>query len=381
MEHNDDQAETLMLSETTGNIERVEASNELLKVWLHGTDQPFQLPWFSIKDHSRDFQSFDSETEQRTVDSFSIDLDCSASGARVVDGSVHVEWNDSTHVSILPPELFASLAEDEPAISEWRDGLARLPLVADYRALMDDNRELAGWLESIRALGFGLASGVPISMDGAESIANRFGYVRCTVFGDMWTLSSEVRAHADSAYDTTFLEPHTDGSYANDAPGLQMFACSERTGEGGESILVDGFAAAEELRRTEPDAFELLTEVQVPSHYVEEGVSLRATRPTLRLDRVGRLAQVTFNNYDRSPFSLPAKEMRGWYEAYSAFHELVNDQSAWWVHRLEPGDLLLLDNWRCLHGRMAFTGKSVFHGCYLNREDFESRIRTLNSDH
>ncbi len=240
---------------------------------------------------------------------------------------------------------------------------------------MDDERVLAGWLGSIRVLGFGLARGIPTSIDGAESVANRVGYVRRTVFGDMWTLSSEVRAHADSAYDTTFLEPHTDGSYATDAPGLQLFACSERTGEGGESILVDGFAAAEELRQREPDAFALLTQTHVPAHYIEADTELRASRPTLRLDPDGRLVQVTFNNYDRSPFLLLPRQMRHWYEAYRAFHELLNDQAAWWVHRLEPGDLLLFDNWRCLHGRMSFTGKRVFHGCYLNHEDFESRLR------
>ncbi len=79
---------------TLARIERVEAGEETLMVWLEGDSQPLHLPWFWVKDHSRDVRSFDSETRQRTIDSFSIDLDCAATGARLVDGDVHVDWGD-----------------------------------------------------------------------------------------------------------------------------------------------------------------------------------------------------------------------------------------------------------------------------------------------
>ena len=113
----------------------------------------------------------------------------------------------------------------------------------------------------------------------------------------------------------------------------------------------------------------------MPAHYIEDGVSLRAERPTIRLDDDGELVQVTFNNYDRSPFVLEPVKMRAWYEAYAAFHALISDRTAWWTHRLEPGDALIFDNWRCLHGRMAYSGVRVFNGAYLNHEDLESALR------
>ena len=79
----------------------------------------------------------------------------------------------------------------------------------------------------------------------------------------MWTLSSDVKAHSDTAYGDGFLGPHTDSTYLKDAPGMMLFCCVEREGEGGDSLLVDGFAAAEELRREDPEAFHVLSSVPV----------------------------------------------------------------------------------------------------------------------
>jgi trimethyllysine dioxygenase len=47
-----------------------------------------------------------------------------------------------------------------------------------------------------------------------------------------------------------------------------------------------------------------------------------------------------------------------------------------WRQVLRPGDALLFDNWRTLHGRCAYAGKRTMCGAYLNHEDFESRLRT-----
>ena len=79
----------------------------------------------------------------------------------------------------------------------------------------------------------------------------------------MWTLSSELQPHADTAYSPGFLGPHTDSTYCQDAPGMLLFCCTEREGEGGESLLVDGFAAAGDMREEDPDAFTTLTSVPV----------------------------------------------------------------------------------------------------------------------
>ena len=50
---------------------------------------------------------------------------------------------------------------------------------------------------------------------------------------------------ADSAYTQEELRPHTDATYSNDAPGLQLLLCCKYKAKGGHSIMVDGFKIAE----------------------------------------------------------------------------------------------------------------------------------------
>jgi trimethyllysine dioxygenase len=47
--------------------------------------------------------------------------------------------------------------------------------------------------------------------------------------------------------------------------------------------------------------------------------------------------------------------------------------------RLLPGTVLLFDNWRTLHGRRAYQGFRRLCGAYLNKEDFDSKLRVLRA--
>jgi len=121
----------------------------------------------------------------------------------------------------------------------------------------------------------------------------------------------------------------------------------------------------------------VLATVDVPGQYIGDGAHLVAARPVLRHDHTGRLAQVSFNNYDRAPFLLDESAMVEFYAALRAFDTAVNDPANQWRHVLAPGEAMLFDNWRVLHGRGAFTGVRRMCGGYVNREDVESRARQL----
>ena len=45
---------------------------------------------------------------------------------------------------------------------------------------------------------------------------------------------------------------------------------------------------------------------------------------------------------------------------------------------LQPGSVLLLNNWRVMHGRTGFEGARSMTGCYVSRTDFMSAARLLD---
>jgi trimethyllysine dioxygenase len=63
----------------------------------------------------------------------------------------------------------------------------------------------------------------------------------------------------------------------------------------------------------------------------------------------------------------------------ATFNALCSDPSLQHRRRLLPGSVLLFDNWRVLHARDAYTGYRRLAGVYLNKEDVESRLRSLRA--
>jgi trimethyllysine dioxygenase len=245
-----------------------------------------------------------------------------------------------------------------------------------HAEIMSGDHGLLRWLSMVEEYGFALASGVPATLDATRDLVTRVGYVRESIFGGMWDFSANL-AFKDTAYTSAAIGPHTDGTYSIDSPGFQLFHCLQFDGSGGESTLVDGFKVADEIRRTDPIGFEVLSSVRVPAQYLGDGVHLRAEHPVIGLDHDGDFAQIAYNNYDRAPFSLPSVRMNAFYRALKLFNRLINQPSNEITMRLAPGTALLFDNWRTLHGRRAYQGYRRLCGAYLNKEDFDSKLRVL----
>jgi len=145
---------------------------------------------------------------------------------------------------------------------------------------------------------------------------------------------------------------------------------------------VDGFGAAAALRAEDPAAFACLTTTPVTFGYEDESTVLRATGPMIALDPRGRIRQVRVNGRSLLPVHLPAAEAAAFYAAYRCFAALIARPDGTVTTRLSPGDCVIVDNTRILHGRAAFTDRGGGHdntrrhlqGCYADLDGLESAL-------
>jgi len=352
--------------------------------WNDGRS-PATLPLIWLRDNCPASQHPD--TRQRLVDTFAIAADIAARVITVEDQGrvLKVEWAEGGHVSRFNAGFLSALRADPDvlpvAIRTWnRDEIAaQVPSVA-YTAFMSSDAAVKEFLEQVAQVGFSFVEGVPGTPEATQAVAARIAYTRQTIFGGYWDFTANLE-HKDTAYTSMAIGPHTDGTYSLDAPGYQMFHCLAAECSGGENVLIDAFRIAEIMRREQPADFQLLTEVAIPGQYIDEGrgIYLMARRPLFRLDDAGKLAQVSYNNLDRAPFTLPPARQRAFYRALASFNALCSDASLQHRRRLLPGSVLLFDNWRVLHARDAYTGYRRLAGVYLNKEDLESRLRFLRA--
>ena len=65
------------------------------------------------------------------------------------------------------------------------------------------------------------------------------------------------------------------------------------------------------------------------------------------------------------------------YEAIREWNKLLKSaESEYWV-QLTPGTAVVVDNYRVLHGRSAYTGKRRLAGAYVGWDEYRSKLNLL----
>jgi trimethyllysine dioxygenase len=366
------------------SIQSINPKNDGLNiVWNDGTSSCF--PWLWIKDHSEAEADLHPHSKQRQIDVFSQKTDNSIINASINQDSknIMVKWADHSE-SCVSFKLLESLASidypDAQALSGETIWNSTSEINIFPEMTYDDFMQKDGlktWLKHIHRAGFVLVSESPKTSEATQNLMERMAYVRNSIFGGFSVWDNKLESPDDTAFTSLAIEPHTDGTYVHDAPGLQTLHCLKKDSIGGENQLVDGLAIAEKMRIEYPQYFKILSTINIPGRYIKTNTYLEARRPLFRVNKKNEVVQVSFNNHDRAPFRLGADLMTSFYEAYKVFHNLANEHSRQFQFMLKPGKILTFDNWRVLHARSSLTGYRQLCGGYHNREDFESRLRLI----
>jgi len=206
-----------------------------------------------------------------------------------------------------------------------------------------------------------------------------------------WKITKKDGAQSISYNKDARLNNHTDQSIpSHGAVGL-LLAIHYIDGHG-HNTLTDGIAAGEALRRRDPEAFRLLSEYTCDAErdYIASRVDaaqnhtnslLISTKyPLLQTDADGALWRVQYNEVFRTPSTLPYDIFMKWYEAYQKYVDMLHSPEFERTVEMKTGRLILLQNWRVLHGRAGYQSPSrTLVGGTITRENFYSKACQLIS--
>jgi gamma-butyrobetaine dioxygenase len=371
-------------------IVAAESSGDAVSVtWDDGTSQRLHPFW--LRSECACPACRDRVTLERTFDQFRLPPDLVARQVEVTaDGALRLVWSTDGHESLFDPGWLYLNARGEGPESTGR-GTHRLWQAADlegtiptfaHGAVMTEARALHEWLCALRDVGLTLLIGVPTTEREVERIARRISLPRDSNFGAVFDVRTMPNANSN-AYTAIELSPHVDLPTREYQPGFQFFHCLANQASGGESTYVDGFAVAEHLRATEPETFRLLSTTPLGFRFVDQVSDYVWHAPALVLDEHGALREVRFIPWPMAPLAAEPERFAPLYAALRRFAALTRDPRFQLRLKLTAGTMAAFDNRRILHGRAAFqaaSGRRHFQGCYIEREEVESRIRVLERE-
>ena len=367
-------------------LRRIAAAPECLTIeWEDGRTIEFASLW--LRDNVREDR--DPRNGQRLVDITDLPEKPRIRSAAADKGMVRIDWEGDSRGACFELDWLAAHASrggqrrPELAPRPWLGGAGLLATrdfawasLAEARA---DSRVRLTWLMRLLQDGLAFLSGVPAHEAALLEAMPLVGRVLETNYGLTFDVRS-VPQPENLAYSDLGLGLHTDNPYRDPVPGFQALHALIPSNEGGESLFADGFALAEHLRATAPDAFAQLTSTAVPFHYRSSDADLYAERPLIQLSVRGEVAAVHYNNRSIAPLSVTARETEAFYGAYRRFAALLRDTRFQLNMRLGAATVVVFDNQRILHGRTAFSSARQprhLRGCYLSRDSVYNEAALL----
>jgi trimethyllysine dioxygenase len=390
------------------------SSQEVL-VDFNGT--ALRFPSFWLRDHCPCPACQHPSTHQRLLDTFTIDPEIKVSGVEATPVGLSITWpaiaGQDAHCSTFawewlqsrPPFIQANSAskQSKPQRS-WTfvppstTSLPRVPY--DQIMSIANTAGLKSFLQTIRTQGYCFIPSTPRTPEATQSLVERIAHIRPTHYGGFWDFTSQPNP-IDTAYTDDYLPPHTDTTYFTDPAGLQLFHCLQpATQGGGESTLVDGFAAAQHLYETHPEYYRTLGMYPITSaalgssagSFFNTASSQRgypvfihsSSSPGIAHPSPTNLVQIRWNNLDRVTPTVPSfpnhTALKSWYAAAREWARILESKEFLVTVQLQPGEPVIFDNWRILHGRLAFKGGRRVCGAYVGMDDFLAKCRGLGID-
>ena len=347
-----------------------------------------------LREHATDPETTHPITKETLISPLSIPDDFSIKQAEISsDGFARVTWSHKItpkdkgvsvyHSGWLYQTGMTSEVNFEGAIKAkiWNAmDFSDIPRINGTN--FSDNNEFEKMLVTLIQYGVAIIKGLPVDESTLENVASKIGTIRNSNFGTIFDV--KYKHNPDSnAYTNQELLLHNDLSTREYIPGLQLLFCMINETDGGFSTLADGFAIADYIRKQDAKMYDLLSDYNVSFANKAKTSDYRIESPIIRHNNKGEVDEIRWTCWLRSPLRGSLTEMNNFYEAQKKFYKLVNSDQFKVEFKLNPGDMICMDNRRILHGRTRFSetrGERWLRGCYLERDELQSALRVVRRD-
>ena len=356
------------------NENRIYFNNGSLKKEIH----PF---WLRERVDGEEF--LDKGTQQRLFDPTSLDNEICINKVNINENFLEIDFNDGVSSKIEIDKIAQEFSNEDTVIKpitkiKWDSTLKDIKNFR-YQDNFFESKEMYDLLVSFYKYGFVVIKNIPTEDNFIVKFANSIGSVRRTNFGEYFDVKSKPNPN-DLAYTSLALAPHTDNPYRNPVPCIQLLHCIVSEVSGGLSTLVDGYTVTEDLKNENPDFYKILSEVKVKFKFIDKNVVLEDWSELIKLNEDKSLKQIRFSpRLDFVPI-LEKEKLDLYYRARKKLSEMYNSDKYRIEFKLEEKDLIMMDNYRLLHGRTAYKtseGNRFLQGCYIDYDSTEGKLRHL----
>ena len=336
--------------------------------------------WLRERVNSENF--LDQKTQQRLFDPTMLKNSSEISKVNISDKFLEVSFKDGAYAKLVIENILKEFEKDNELYFidkiSWKSDFQNNNIYKFNKNFFEEKIMYESLLDFYK-YGFVIFENVPTQDNFIVNFANSIGSIRRTNFGEFFNVKSKPNPN-DLAYTSLPLAPHTDNPYRKPVPCIQLLHCIENEVDGGLSTLVDGLAVTEELKKEHPTFFQILTEIKVRFQFVDDNVVLEDWAEMIQLDENKRLKQVRFSpRLDFVPL-MDKEKLELYYAARNKISEMYNSEKFRIEFKLKPGDLLMMDNYRLLHGRTEYNaneGNRFLQGCYIDYDSTEGKLKHL----
>lgn len=384
-------------------------SREALNViWKDGANSVFPSTW--LRSSLREPEFFSASSSMYT-DSH---LDLMAKDVPIKETSltdqpdggpgngVSISWEDQCSVfdaSWLRAQDTANwsgLRDERLNPVQW-DNTVQMP---EYDFANKDS-QFESWMIDLRRYGILVVRGVPTTEQGMRDFMQKIGPLKQRYHPtDIFTLMTEPEKIAVDmhAYGPKPLSAHTDTTYHLMPAKFIALLGVEYSAPISDTVTFygDGSKVVEDLRREDPESFEILSTTKyrlsrrrvgveepcdpasIPMYHWDTYVDI--TPIIMDGDKMkrlqffmGKIGAYDLHGYDD-------KHMKRFINACEKLQRRMDNRKYHYDIIIKPGTLVIADNHRCYHGRLEIepSSKRKVYGCYTVDEIWKSRWRLMH---